>query len=352
MLKKTTIVLAASLSILGYCDEYDDGQCCPLTPPDPVESCQLPVGYFYPAQYLFGDCCMDIYAAGEFIYWELNQDSFAFVGRKNIINATGGVDITTLVHNQRYQPGFKVAIGMGFPGIDNWNVELEYTWFHHTSTNHFNAPANGFIQPPFPADLFNPALFGLGADSLRSKRKFDLDFIHAIMGRPFYLSQRLIVSAGVGLKGWWSKLDTDLLFTIPGGFQGTQLTKNTLWGIGPYVQADIKALVWCGAYLFGKAGVWPTYTRFTKMQIDNNFPTADVINIEKVGHFTYIAQLFYSGQIGLGWGTYFCDCGYHLDFRIGYDMMTNYIRGTTITSGQAFREFYYQGLSIKAQFDF
>jgi hypothetical protein len=352
MLKKTFFVLAASLPIFGYSDDAYAAETYCLLPPEPVESCQLPIGYFYPAQYILGDCCVDIYAAAEFIYWEANHDSLSFIGRKNIFNATTGIDVTTLVHHQGYRPGFKVAVGMGFPGIDNWNCEVEYTWFHHTTTNHFSAPANGFIQPSFLTDAFAPALFGLGASALRSKQKFDLDFLQATLGRSFYLSQRLVVDAGVGLKGWWSTANTDLLFTIPGGFQGSQLSKNRLWGIGPYVKANIKALLWCGTYLFGKAGIFPSYTRFTKVHINNNFPTVGFIRTERVSDFTYLAQLFYEGAIGLGWGSYFCDCGYHVDFSIGYDMMTNYIRGLSISTGQTFKEFYYQGLSIKAQLDF
>lgn len=352
MLKKAYLLLLASVPSIAYTNS--DVECCdPFLPPQPIESCQVPVGYFYPAQYTFGDCGFDISLSGEFIYWEVNRDSVSEVGTK--IDNFFGIDQvqTPLVHHQGYRPGFKVAAGVGLPGCDDWKLDVEYTWFHHRSSNRFFASAGGIIQQPFVSLFIQPALFGFQASSAKSVLKFDLDFIHGVVGRAFYLSQRLIVNAGLGLKAWWSSLHSDLFYFLPdNGTVSTNRTKSGLWGIGPYVTAQIKGLLWCGTYLYGKAAVWPNYTRFNKFRAQLNFPTFLINSTEKMRKSYYNTQLMYEGSIGLGWGTYLCNCDYHIDLLIGYDMMTTYVRTFSVTAGDPHREFYYQGLSVKAQFDF
>lgn len=360
MLKNSFILLAASLPIIGYSDDtVDSGQsCCPLIPSEPVESCQLPVGYFWPAQYTFGDCCAEISVSGQFLYWEVNRDSECSLGTKNEFVNNGLAQVqTTLVHHQGYRPGFKVAVGMGIPQFDNWEFNAEYTWFHHESTNHFTTTPNGFITVGNFLFTADPPLFvNSPASSLRSKVLFNLDFLQATVGRSMYLSQRWMINLSVGLKSWWSSLHTDLRFNLLSGLPGTQLTKSNLWGIGPYAKIQLKALLWCGVYAYGGAGIWPPYTRFTKLHTNTNFPGVGPIpafaNVEKFKTFFYTTQLFYEGAAGLGWGTYLCDCDYHIDFTIGYDIMTTYVRGEGFELGSPHKEFYYQGLTVKAQFDF
>ncbi|MBS0629058.1 MAG: hypothetical protein JSS30_02395 [Verrucomicrobia bacterium] len=363
MLKKSLVLVAASLPIIGYSEGLNDSaDCCPMLPPDPIESCQVPVGYFWPAQYTFDNCNTDISVAGEFLYWELNSDSACAVGTKTEPAADFLENRqTVLVHHQGYKPGFKVSAGIGFAEFDNWNFNLEYTWLHAKSSNFFNTSPNGFILPRDFLVAFDPALlFFSPASSLRSDLRFHLDYLQATIGRPFYLAQRLIIDADVGLKSWWSSLHSDLTYNLTTGLQGTQKTKSSIWGIGPYVLAQIKGLIGFGTYLYGKAGIWAPYSRFTRYHGTTNFPgittpfgnIPPLSNVEKDPRFHYTTQLFYEGGIGLGWGTYLCGCDYHIDLLIAYDMMTNFITSYTYTLGLTHREFYYQGLTVKAQFDF
>jgi len=353
-MKKTFLLLAASLPVLGH---SDDTCCTPsLLPPEPIESCELPVGYFWPAQFTF-DCGWNLSFAGEFIYWELNRDSECILGTKSQFSNDGRENFEQiLIHRQGYRPGFKVAMGMGLPGFDNWTFNAEYTWFHHKSTNFFSADG-GFIIPSNFLIALDPALFfNSPAASLRSNLRFNLDFLTTTVGRPFYLSQRFMVDVQVGLKTWWSSLHTDLVFDLLSGLPGTTRTKSGLWGIGPYVSAEVKGLLWCGTYLYTQAGIWSPYTRFNKYHTETNFPGVGPIpalaNLEHNQTFYYTTQLFYEGGAGLGWGTYFCDCSYHMDLIIGYEMMTTFVRGYALVTGSPHREFYYQGLTVKAQLDF
>lgn len=357
MLKNSCFLLLASLPSLASANG-EVAQCCDsLLPPEPIESCQVPVGYFYPAQYTLGNCGIDISVSGEFIYWEVNRDSSANIGTKTDNINNGNTQIQTpLIHQQGYRPGFKVAAGMGLPGCDAWKIDVEYTWFHHTTTTHFRASQDGFIQPQTLSGFIDLRYLFFAGNALKSVLKFDLDFIQGTLGRTFYLGERLIVNAGSGLKAWWSSLHSDLTYFA--FFDGPPLierTKSSLWGIGPNITAQIKGVLWCGTYFYGKAGVWIPYTRHHKLQIDTNIPQTLLPPLNqdiKLDKFVYTTQLFYEGGVGLGWGTYLCNCDYHIDLLIGYDMMTNYIKAILLPIGDPHYEFYYQGLSVKAQFDF
>ncbi|MBS0629200.1 MAG: hypothetical protein JSS30_03120 [Verrucomicrobia bacterium] len=319
---------------------------------EPVESCQLPVGYFYPGLYDFGDCCTEVSVSGQFLYWEVNYDSVAQIGTgiRTVGNTT---NLLLLSHDQGYRPGFKVSLGLGFPQNDHWNFDVEYTWLHKTSTKRFNASPDEVI-----ITKRIPAFYPIFSSSLRSVQKFNLNFLHAVGGRPMYLSQRIVVKPFIGIKAWWASQGSDFYFDLIGGLpQGTQFTKTHIWGIGPYIGSDVQALLWCGTYVKGRAGIWPTYTRQNKYRVVTNYPAVPAvgfpgINNTEINHnFPFESQIMYDGGAWIGWGTYFCD-SYHLDLCVGWEIMTNYILAQLASSGSPVSSFYYQGLSVKAQFDF
>lgn len=359
MIKKTFFILSASLPLLASADEArgDNSDCCPLLPPEPVASCQLPVGYFYPAQYALRNCGVNLNASGEFLYWELNEDSLEQIATRITGLFAGGTGLETtfdlLSHYQGYRPGFRVGIGMGLPCYDNWDFDLEYTWFNHKTTKHFSASGEGDII----VGQFIPTIYDVASTGLRSERRMNLNYLYALVGKSFYLSQRFIVKTGCGLKAWWMDEDFNLRFNMITTDIGTQSTKLKMWGIGPYVQAKIRALLWCGTYIQGKAGVYTTYNRQHKYRTETNFPAITGFFLGFTDDQTtagkqWAVRLFYEGGVALGWGAYFCNCGYHADLSVGYDMMSTYSAGFAVTVGNRLRAFYYQGLSVRAQLDF
>lgn len=354
-MNKIFLILSASLPILAAAE---DSECYCLLPPEPVESCQLPVGIFYPGQFYLGNSCVNLSVAGEFLYWEVNPDSLEQIATKFAGTFAGGpgtlTTLTSISHYQCYRPGFKVAVGMGLPCFDQWDFDLEYTWFQHQTTKHFTATGNG----EFIVSKFIPHIYFVASTDLRSDRRFNLNFLQGVVGKSFYLSKRFLVKASCGLKSWWASEKQDLTFTTLNGLIGTQVTKVGLWGIGPYVNANIKALLWCGTYIQGKAGIWTAYTRQNKYHTTTNFPAVPAVGFpgfiddETQTGKLWLVRLFYEGGVALGWGTYFCDCGYHVDLSVGYDMMANYVGPYGVTIGNHLKAFYYQGFSVRAQLDF
>lgn len=359
MLKNTLVILAASLPLLAYSDDTADCEqyVYPLLPPEPIESCQLPVGIFHPGKYTLGNSLLDLSVGGEFLYFETNFDAVCAIGTKILSDAAGNSTTTELFHGQGYRPGFRVALGMALPCYDNWSLDAEYTWLHRKTTNHFNAnPLIGEVIASKPL----PQFFRIFSSALKSELKFNLNFCQAVVGRALYTSKRIIVTPGVGVKTWWALKEQNLTFAVLGGAPpGTQFTQYGIWGVGPYASVLVKTLAAWGTYLTGKVGIWPLYSKSNKYKTVTNYPVAvppnlfpGAQNVETDHNKPFESHVMFEGGVRLGWGTYLCNCNYHVDMSVGYDLMSNIKRDPILQMGLAVGDFYYAGLTVRAQFDF
>jgi hypothetical protein len=349
MFKKAFTILVLSLPTLVFSEDDDanthEAYCCPLLPPQPVDSCQLPAGIFYPGAYTLGECSWDITIAGEYLYWVFIRDGgesslgnrFRIVGEET--------DLEELYHRPGYQSAFRVDLGIGLPGCDFIQAEIIYTRYDHTTTNHIRAGEGEILGPRY----FAPGFFASSA--LRSVFKANVNFLELAGGRKFYVSKRLMAKPTIGVKGWWTEQDTNLFFTTLNGATAFQLTKSKVWGIGPNFSVNVDALLWCGFYLTGRAGLWSAFNEFYKHRVQSNFEGA-VVNVEKNGDKPYICQLFYESAAGFGWGGYFCDCAFHLDLKVSYEFINTFVSETIFSFGLPSREALIHGLSVRGEIAF
>jgi len=347
MLKNTFILLAASTPLLSYADELPNDIPCCLIPSEPIESCQVPVGYLYPGAYNLPGC-VNISFYGEFLYFEFNRDGSSDIARRVQTLPSGQTNTKVLIHESGYRPAFKVGAAMTF-GCDKWVFNVDYTRYHHTTTKHFGTASGEVILPRVTAV---PAIV---ASALKSERKINLDFVSATIGRPSYFSERFLLNAYYGLNSWWSSQTEDLTFTVINGAPGTSFTKSSFWAVGPYAGIDAKGLLWCGTYIIGDIGTTIFMANFNKYRVVRNFPSARFFNVETHGPNPsnyWLVHIMLESQIGLGWGTYLCDCSYHIDFGASYYVNTSYFLSFFFEKGNPARESYYQGLVLRGQFDF
>lgn len=347
MLKNTFILLAAGAPLLSYAEETPSDLPCCLIPSQPIESCQVPVGYLYPGAYDLPGC-VNISVYGEFLYLELNRDGASDIARRVKTLPSGQTNTKVLIHKTGYRSAFKVGAAMTF-GCDHWVFDIAYTQYHHTTTNHFGTGPNEIIINRLGA---TPAIV---ASALKSERKINLDFVSATFGRVTYFSERFILNPYYGLNSWWSSQTEDITFTVINGVPGTSFTKSGFWGIGPYIGIDAKGLLWCGTYIIGNIGTSLFQTYFNKHRVVRNFPSANFFNVETHGPKPsnyWLFHLMLDSEIGLGWGTYLCDCAYHVDFGASYYVNTSFFTSFPFSRGTTVREIYYQGLLLRGQFDF
>jgi len=356
MLKKSILMLAATLPIMGQSEECCEPVYC-LVPNEPIESCQVPAGYFFPGSLTLGNSCVNISVAGEFIYWQTNFYAVAQVGTKIRTQANGNQQITGLFHNQRWKPGFKVGLAFDFPCLDNWIIESEYTWLHCSETNHFEAdPLAGEIIVSKPL----PKLFPIASSRLRTHQKIDFDLVYLTVGRKLYTGKRIIVHPAVGVQAWWFTRDTNWNFTVLGNAPaGIQHSKHAVWTVGGLARVDVTLLLMMGLYMSGKLGLSTFYMKTRDYKTETNYPITvppalfpGARNTESNHKNPHEVVVLSEGGVRLGWASYICCYNYHLDMQIGYDFTRIRTRSSVNEMGMNIMDWYAQGLSVRAQFDF
>ncbi|MBS0629130.1 MAG: hypothetical protein JSS30_02755 [Verrucomicrobia bacterium] len=356
MLKKSILMLAATLPALGQSEECCEPVYC-LVPNESIESCQVPAGYHHPAALTLGNNCVNTSLSGEFIYWQTNFYAVAQVGTKIRTQANGNQQITSLFHNQRWQPGFRVALGLDFPCFDNWALDAEYTWLHSSETNHFDADlANGEVIVSKPL----PKLFPIASSRLRTHQNADLDLFYFTLGRKLYTGRRILVKTSAGVQAWWFTRDTNFNFTVIGNVPaGVQDSKHKLWTVGGLVRIEVQALLGMGMYMGGKLGISTFYAKTTHYRTVTNYPITvppalfpGANNVESNNKNPHEVGVMLQGGASIGWGTYLCCNNYHIEMAVGYDFARIRVRSAPIEMGMNFMDWYAQGISVKAKFDF
>jgi len=356
MLKKSFAILAATLPVLGQAEECCEPVYC-VVPSEPIESCQLPAGYYQPGTLQLGNSSMNISFAGEFIYWQANFYAVAQTATKIRTFPNNNEVITNLYHNQRWKPGFRLAMGFEFPCLDNWSVDIEYTWLHSTETNHFRAnPALGEVIVSKPL----PKLFPIASSAFRSHQKMKFDACHIVVGRPIYSSKRIIANPGIGVQAWWLSRKTDFLFTVLGNAPpGIQRSKHSVWSIGPMALVDVQVQLIMGTYFGGRTELSTGYIKTDQYKTETSYPNTvppplfpGANNVETNHKNPYEIAGMIEGEVRLGWGSYLCCNSYHIDLVFGYDFTRIRVRSKPIEMGMTINDWYAHGISVRAEFDF
>ncbi len=334
---------------------------------------QMGSGYNQYAEYDLGSN-WDWFIQASFIYWHVSQEhmDIALTTQRSAGGVSSGTPNPGHLDFQefKYKPGFKVAIGFDSQ-FDNWVPFAEYTWLHHeTRTNKSVGSGHALNLGDWVSTPNNST-----ASRLSAKWKFDLDILDVAISRPYYQGTRLTVNPIVGLRGMWMKQTNRFHFSplgSPGNPAATNPAnahyENKSWAVGPRVGAYTNWHLGAGFRAIGNAFASILYTRYNKVkmhvdQLDSvtgGTPTTSPINV-KTGRISALrpqAEM----NLGLGWGTYFFDHDYHIDFSATYDFMVfwhqNINRSLAVrTQGQGgvFLEpgdLYIHGLTVNCRFDF
>lgn len=316
-----------------------------------------------------------------FIYWHASEDGLdvAFQERRVPTNAantqllrTGG-DMSN--HTGSYKPGFKVGAGLTTANFDDWMINAQYTWYR--SMNH---ESRGKNDPTVAYRVNNwfPNQHNIYAGSVSSDWGLHFQLIDLTMSRPFYQGSRLTVNPYAGLRSALIRqhftVEMHNIFTNvdnAGGapFTTTErrsLSKSNSWSIGPVFGMNSNWLLGAGFRGLANASAGILYTRYTTVSLvseqSDTTPTmsfpAGAIDSEWDKHNAL--RPFLEFDLGLGWGRYFHDMDYFIDFSASYDFLCfpsqNMMRvnadAANSRTGGAPGDLYLHGLTVNARFDF
>lgn len=322
----------------------------------------------------------DVYVRGTFIYWNVSQQYMEVARSAQYAGLSGGVAATPFpalnanlaIPSTNYEPGFKVAVGYD-TNYDGWMTELEYTWLHQTTTSSFGTNATSLAigqEIWIPNDWFNTLSVATRgqASQISTSWKMNLDMVDLTAGRPFYQGRQVKVSPYGGIRGLWirQRYNIHLTNVINLTFaQAQSVTYSQCWSVGPTCGMEGQWMLGSGVRVEGDTGFSLLYTRYTKIkhtENDQQTLTAAVAIPGSLNSYGCLRPTFDMG-LGLGWGMYFYDRTYHIDFAAKYDFMLlwdqNVMRqlvsalannnvGYVDPSG----DLYLHGLTVKARFDF
>jgi hypothetical protein len=316
----------------------------------------------------------DLWMSGSWLYWWASQDAMQLAVNTSW-DAVNGYrspsDGSFISPDFSFHPGFKVGLGIDF-NYDHWIANLEYTWFHQSTTTHLGAPeassgtalwrANWFSYQNITAAF---SFFEYGTD-LQSKWRANLDMVDGTLSRPFYLGRILTIHPFGGLR--FASLRQNFRLALNGvtGTPPAPVFWNPLvshnhsnnWAIGPRFGLDGHCLLGKGFYIQGEASGSILYARYTDVSHRENTPFANVTTATRYHRFNTVRSMA-DLQIGAGWGTYFRQ-RFHVDFLAAYDFnilwqqnMMHQLVDTSFTgTPESAGDLYLQGLNITARLDF
>ena len=320
----------------------------------------------------------DVYGDVSYILWYTKQDGLDLATSGHLfaddVWAPAIENGKVVFQDANYTSGFKIGVGANL-NVDDWVVDLTYTYLRQETNTNSGAPS----APAGETGLFNVSNWFQSnyyggqdvATSFTSKWKMHLDWLDLQFSRPYYLGRRLLVTPSAGLRASWIRQqlhvsspnlynvyesDTDLP-VVSGNHSGS-------WAIGPRALVDMRWLVAKGFRFEGNIGGSLLFTQFTKlshresnMNIDGDLSGGVQVSISDYNCLRAMGE----ASLGIGWGSYFYQKKYHLDFGATYDFnylwsqnMMRYLIGVSnpFATGAAPGDLMLHGLDLKARFDF
>jgi hypothetical protein len=344
-------------------------------PGEKVKEGLLPAGYNETASY----SCRDpwkLFLTGDYIYWDWQQEMMEIgtlitptaFGAASFLNGSGDVVLET----PGYASGFQLGLGCDLRGMDDWQVYSEYTWYKNTSDTRTITTGSDIlaVSPTLVqyVDGANPGV--LLSSNLATSAHMSYNCVDLLMQRPFYFGRKLTANFVAGLEALWISQKTtangsDLSFveansltedTLRGSF--SSYSKQKSWGLGPKFGFSSSWLLGYGLKIMGSASLNLLYTSYIKLTtstrgVISNINLANLVITQSKNYNT--VNPVGEAYLGLGWGTYFCDNSFHLDFTAGYDFKVFWgqnVINSLVNSNGSPGSMSLRGLNIQVRFDF
>lgn len=331
--------------------------------------------------------------SADFIYWYARQEGLAFATTGQISNATPISTAGRIAQGQRLypewrlQPGFKAGIGYQMD-YDSWDLNLEYTWLHSKADNRATI---GQDKLGFPLWEIR-SLVQLGAQAApenylseeaslnfaTASWKLHFNEMHMGLGRSFFISPKITLRPSFGLKASWQSQRYNVRYTAVGAVDDLGLTdqgsaqelykiysKQTYWGLGLRFFLGSSWHFSKNWSIFGNFGLSPMWGQFVHDRHDrldvtdvrvqgspvNVVEDVEVINTKAR---THTVSPVIEMAMGFHYDNYFSNDSMRFRIDIGWEEQHWLSQNaySFSSSDDMYGSLVFQGLTIKARFDF
>lgn len=304
----------------------------------------------------------DVFLTADFIYWRTHQNGLEYA-QSGLVATAPAVNTnlssgTVQSPKARWQPGFKVGLGLVFEH-DGWDIDAEYTWLAPShKSNTITAATPSTLQ-----NVWTDPTVASGGNTLIEQAsaswRLSYNVLDLTLGRNFFVSRYLTLRPNFGLKGAWVKQRNNVDYVLgtlvsPSYTELEIRQKQRFWGVG--VRAGLDT-VWhfCKEFgMYGDMGLSALWGQYKNRRTDDLQTPAgsegQTLNYRRSFHdVTPVLEL----GIGLAYMTWFYDEAYMFDIRAGWEEQvwfdTNHFFDST---GARSGNFTTQGLTVKVGFWF
>jgi len=347
LLGASTLFAAANSNCCRPINSFEQGH--------ELRQCQMAAAYNAPAR-IDVRGSLGVYTTLSYLYWQPSEDNLEL----GIVNssATNDLPINGSVANLpfQYKSGAKVELGF-FPPLDNWDLDILFTWLSgHIPAQASSVGAGGLL--PFwghPDNIPDDVLSG------KSRWRLRLSVLDFVLGRSCYVGTNLTFHPYFGLRAAWINQKYNLQYSLASLSYGSRDTISSV-GFGSEAGLDMSWLLGYGIRIIGEIETDLLLTRYNlRIKEENSAAPAGPLAVNLSQRHLYCLRPHLDTEVGLGWGTYFCNHNYHLDlsatygFQIFWDqnMFRNFTSATAVgKSSVANGNLYIQGLTANLRFDF
>ncbi len=310
----------------------------------------------------------DYYASASFLYIQPKEKGLA-PALVSSLDFNGLQKSSLIDFKYMFYPAFKAGVGLS-SDCDGWNLYAEYTRIYSTTTKKkkldpvlFGASAGkSYLSPIWGFTGLGPTEGTLLSYDVKARWKLRFNIVDLTLGRSYFVGKKLLFHPFFGFRGGMINQKLSSLsknVNDSGSFTINSKNHTCSWLIGPRFGLDTSWLLGKGFRFYGNMGASIFFDHF-KLYKDDDIVPLSVLSryLMHAKKKTITSNL--DASCGFGWGSYFYNKNWHLDFIMGYDFQIffeqNYLQYLNLLSNYI-EEFtphnlVLQGLNLKLQIDF
>jgi len=364
-MKRTLLPIALlMLTISGFSQQdmpITDESEPPVRSPKPSSRNKFPPAYNAPNKIAVRSS-FSLNTNFSFLYWMPMEDNL----EPGVMIDTNSATLTKgeiIDFDFEYKPGFNIGISYGLER-DHWDFSANYTRLRSEMKTTPNITAGNHISPI----ILMPQIAGTNNyNSVTEKWHLTLDFIDAGLSRSYFNGTQLTFRYFLGARGAWIYQNLNCQFgSVGNSVRGISTSngvvdstlKSNSWAVGPRIGLNGNWMVGNGLRFYGNGGADLLFTRYDL----NREESSTLLNFTYKMNEKQINTLrtHLDLELGLGWGSHFCQNKWYLDLSAGYgfqvffdqNMFRTFYNSNSFIGETPHGNLYIQGLTVKAELDF
>lgn len=352
-------------SLLAVTPLFSQNESCPPVCQEPprIECNNAPVTTCCP----IGRGCLDLFATASFIYWVPSQENMDL----GIVSLTS--DPPYVLHGSVvtpdavYKSGFQVGLGTNLDH-GNWDIYSQYTWFRSSqNTNKSIDATEGKVLIPgglIPLSSSHTFLDG------REDWRLHMDLLDLEFGRHYCVKTALSCRPFFGLRAAWIRqnVEMDYLNETTGRNQHNIFItqRSHSWAVGLRTGLSTDWIIGKGFRVYGNGNGDLLFTQYTNLRTHQQGTTTTGVLANSSlytvrQHDLNCVREHLELELGLGWGTHFCNSRRYIDLSASYgfqiffsqNMFRNFVDDAALAKNISSNgDLYIHGLTATVRFDF